>query len=81
MKSTKKGAQGMLTEDGFIQIGFTGQRDPMTGEFGPAIPLYIKSDKVAEEQMESLYEDFGKLIAHRIKEEMDRRMKDEEAAG
>ena len=29
--------------DGFIQIGVTAARDPATGAFLPAVPLYIEA--------------------------------------
>ena len=33
----------------FIQIGYTALRNPATGEFLPAVPLYIKADNDAAE--------------------------------
>jgi len=31
-------------EKGFIQIGETALRDPITGNYLPSVPLYIKAD-------------------------------------
>lgn len=51
----------------YIQVGVTALRDPATGEFLPAVPLYIKAEEGAEEAEEKLIHDLGKLLAHRIK--------------
>lgn len=51
----------------YIQVGVTALRDPATGEFLPAVPLYIKAEDGAEEAEEKLIEDLGKLFAQRIK--------------
>ena len=42
-------------------------RDPATGDFLPAVPLYIKAEEGAEEAQEKLMEDIGRLLAHRIR--------------
>lgn len=57
--------------DKYIQVGFTAMRDPKTGDFLPAVPLYIKAENGAEEAEEKLIEDIGNLLAHRIKAYMD----------
>lgn len=51
----------------YIQVGVTALRDPATGKFLPAVPLYIKAEEGAEEAEEKLIEDLGKLFAQRIK--------------
>ena len=51
----------------YIQIGYTALRDPKTGDYLPAVPLYIKAEEGAEEAEEKLIEDLGKLLAQRIK--------------
>ena len=51
----------------YIQIGVTALRDPATGDFLPAVPLYIKAEAGAEEAEEKLIEDVGRLLAHRMK--------------
>lgn len=39
----------MAKQEKFIQVGVTALRDPATGEFLPAVPLYIKAEDGAEE--------------------------------
>lgn len=34
----------MAKQEKYIQVGVTAMRDPATGEFLPAVPLYIKAD-------------------------------------
>lgn len=53
--------------DKYIQVGFTALRDPATGDFLPAVPLYIKAENGAEESQEKLISDLGSLMASRIK--------------
>lgn len=55
----------------YIQIGVTALRNPATGEFLPAVPLYIKSEEGAEEAEQGLIQDIGKLFAHRMKQYID----------
>lgn len=55
----------------YIQIGVTALRNPATGEYLPAVPLYIKAEGDAPEAEEKLIEDVGNLLAHRIKAYMD----------
>ncbi len=67
----------MAKQEKYIQVGVTALRDPATGGFLPAVPLYIKAEDGAEEAEEKLIQDIGKLMAERI-----RRYKAEcEAAG
>lgn len=61
----------MANQDKYIQVGVTALRNPATGEFLPAVPLYIKAEGGAEEAEEKLIEDIGNLLAHRIKQYMD----------
>ena len=58
----------MPSEERFIQIGVTALRDPATGEFLPAVPLYIKAEDGAVEGEEKLIEDIGKLFAQRMRQ-------------
>ena len=51
----------------YIQVGVTALRNPATGEFLPAVPLYIKAEDGAEEAEEKLINDLGKLFAQRIR--------------
>ena len=47
--------------DGFIQIGVTAARDPLTGDYLPAVPLYIEQTDLAQKSLESLVDDFSDL--------------------
>ena len=57
----------MEKRERFIQVGVTALRDPATGEFLPAVPLYIKADAVAEQEEKALACDIGKLLAQRMR--------------
>ena len=57
----------MSEKERYIQVGVTALRDPATGEFLPAVPLYIKADDSAEAGEEKLIEDIGKLLAERMR--------------
>jgi 3'-phosphoadenosine 5'-phosphosulfate sulfotransferase (PAPS reductase)/FAD synthetase len=52
----------------FIQVGFTATRDPGTGEFLPAVPLFIEKTASAEQGQAALVQDLGKLFAHRMRQ-------------
>lgn len=56
-----------MTEDKYIQVGFTALRDPVTCDYLPAVPLYIKAEDGAEEAEQELFADIGKLLAHHIR--------------
>lgn len=58
-------------DDEYIQVGVTALRDPATGGYLPAVPLYIKADESAIEAQQSLFEDIGHLFALQIKAYMD----------
>ena len=55
----------------YIQVGVTALRDPATGGFLPAVPLYIKAEDGAEEAEEKLISDICKLLALRMKKNME----------
>ena len=57
----------MANQERFIQVGVTALRDPATGEYLPAVPLYIKADDSAEVAEEKLIADIGKLLADRMR--------------
>ena len=57
----------MPKQEKYIQVGVTALRDPATGEFLPAVPLYIKAEDGAEESASGLTQDIGKLMAERIR--------------
>lgn len=58
-------------KDGYIQIGYTALRDPATGDYLPAVPLYIKASDGAAEAEQKVIEDIGNLFAMRMKAYMD----------
>lgn len=51
----------------YIQVGYTALRRPGTGEFLPAVPLYIRADESAAAAEDRLAEDLGGLFAQRMK--------------
>ena len=59
----------------YIQVGFTAARDPITGEFLPAVPLYILADDQAKRSAARLQEDLGQLFAMRMKQYIDENRK------
>ena len=63
--------------DGFIQIGVTAARDPATGAFLPAVPLYIEATDAAKKSADGLIEDVQSLFAARFAAHL----KETEAAG
>lgn len=56
-----------MKQEQFIQIGVTALRDPATGDFLPAVPLYIRAEEGAAAGEEKLVEDIGKLLAERMR--------------
>lgn len=60
-----------MANERYIQVGVTAMRDPATGEFLPAVPLYIKAEENAAETEEIVIRDIGKLLALRMKQYMD----------
>ena len=50
----------------FIQIGVTAARDPVTGDFLPAVPLYIEKTDAAQKSAETLIDDIQSLFAARF---------------
>ena len=61
----------MAAEEKYIQVGVTALRDPATGEFLPAVPLYIKAEDGAVEGEEKLIEGISHLLALRFKAYVD----------
>ncbi len=55
----------------YIQIGYTALRDPTTGSYLPATPLYIKVGDGAAEAEQKVIEDIGNLFALRMKQYID----------
>lgn len=63
----------MATEkkEEYIQIGYTALRDPKTGDYLPAVPLYIKAEGDAGEAEQKVIDDIGNLLARRMKAYVD----------
>lgn len=66
------------TAEHFTQIGITALRDPKTGDFLPAVPLYIKvtSDEInpktgMTQAEEYALADVGKIFADKMKQYLD----------
>ncbi len=57
----------MAQEERYIQVGVTALRDPATGKFLPAVPLFIRAEDGAEEAEEKLIDDLGRLLADRMR--------------
>lgn len=55
----------------YIQIGYTALRDPATGDYLPAVPLYIRASDGAVEAEQKVIEDIGNLFAMRMKSYID----------
>ena len=55
----------------YIQIGYTALRDPATGDYLPAVPLYIKAEDGAGEAEQKVINDIGNLLAMRMKAYVD----------
>ena len=56
----------MAEREAYIQVGVTALRDPVTGDFLPAVPLFIRAEDGARADEERLIADLGKLMAQRI---------------
>ena len=54
-----------MMEENYIQIGVTALRDPGTGDYLPAVPLFIRADDSAAAGEEKLIRDIGALLADR----------------
>lgn len=55
----------------FIQIGITALRDPATGDFLPAVPLYIEATEDATESEKAMIKDIGKVFAEKMRQYID----------
>lgn len=61
----------MARREKYIQVGVTALRDPMTGNFLPAVPLYILADEEAEQSEMKLIDNIGGVLAKRYKQYID----------
>lgn len=57
----------MAAKERYIQVGQYALRDPRTGGFLPAVPLYAKEGDLAPDAEEQLIEDIGALFADKLK--------------
>lgn len=55
----------------YIQIGTTAARDPKTGEFLKAVPLYEEATPELQQVETAAFEDVGKLFAGKMKQYID----------
>ena len=52
----------------FIQVGFTALRDPATGGFLPAVPLYIEATSEAKAAEGAMIKDISRVLADKMKQ-------------
>lgn len=55
----------------YIQVGFTSMRDPATGNFLPAVPLFIEATEEAKESEAAVIKDIGSVFADKMKQYID----------
>ena len=55
----------------FIQIGVTAARDPETGDFLPAEPIFKEVTPEMEKAEAATYNDVGKMLAEKMKQYID----------
>lgn len=58
-------------QEEFIEIGYTALREPVTGAFLPAVPMYIKAEDGAKEAEQKVIDGIGSLLALKMKAYMD----------
>jgi len=52
----------------FIEVGITALRDPKTGGFLPAVPVYIEATEAATEAEAAMINDIGRVFADKMKQ-------------
>ena len=53
----------------FVQVGVTAMRDPMTGDFLPAVPLYVESADLEKGPVPKLdLSDIGRILAGKMRD-------------
>lgn len=57
--------------DEFVQVGVTALRDPKTGGFLPAVPLYIKATPETRESEGAMIDDIASLFKDKMKQYID----------
>ena len=60
-----------MENERYIQVGYTAMREPGTGAFLPAVPLYIRDENGAGKAAEELTGDIAHLLALRMKQYVD----------
>ena len=60
----------MPTEE-FIQVGFTALRDPATGGFLPAVPLYVRATQETTAAETEMLDDIATLFKDKMKQYID----------
>lgn len=55
----------------YIQVGIIASRDPVTGEFLSAQPIYREMTPELKEDEETMIRDIGKLFAQKMKQYRD----------
>jgi hypothetical protein len=58
----------MANQERFIQVGVTALRNPLTGGFFPAVPLYIEATDEAVAAENRLLDNIGGVLAQRYEE-------------
>lgn len=52
----------------YIQVGVAALRDPLTGDFLPAVKLYIQATPAARKSEEKMIHDIGSLFAAKMRQ-------------
>jgi hypothetical protein len=65
----KEGAA--MQKQRYIQIGVTAARDPATGEFLPAAPIFAEVTPEIEKAETAAFRDVGKIFAEKMKQYID----------
>ncbi len=55
----------------FVQVGVTALRDPKTGEFLPAVPIYREESEETVAGEAAMIRDAGKLLMEKFKQYID----------
>lgn len=55
----------------FVQVGFTALRDPATGDFLPAVPLYIEATEETKASEAAAIKDISRVFADKMKQYID----------
>lgn len=64
-----------MSKGNFIEVGIMALRDPATGDFLPAVPLYIESTKESKADETAMIEDISGVFADKMKEYIEKNKK------